>query len=248
MRLKPALAALLAALVCALPASAAAPSFANWAAVVVAGDWHAHSGAPSEVFDNARRDVSADLIRMGFSPGNVVQFSVRPARYPDAAPRNSDGQTIATALWDLSNRTDGGCLAYFTSHGSTDGIVMGDDTLAPGRMNQMITNACGDRPTVVIVAACFSGVFVPVLAAPNRMVLTAARPDRTSFGCGEQDRYTFFDTCMLQDLPGSGDFPDLARNVIGCVAAREKKDGIRYPSEPQLSIGADVAATLPRWR
>jgi hypothetical protein len=246
--MKPALAALLAALICALPASGAAPSFANWAAVVVAGDWHAHSGAPSEVFDNARRDVSADLLRMGFSPGNVVQFSVRPSRYPDAAPRSSDGQTIATTLWDLSNRTDGGCLAYFTSHGSTEGIVMGEGTLPPSRMNQMITNACGDRPTVVIVAACFSGVFVPVLAAPNRMVLTAARPDRTSFGCGEQDRYTFFDTCMLQDLPDSGDFPDLARNVIGCVAAREKKDGIKYPSEPQLSIGTDVAALLPRWR
>ena len=241
-------AALFVALISAPPALAAAPSFSNWAAVVVAGDWHAHSGAPSEVFDNARRDIAADLLRIGFSPNNVVQFSVRPAHYPDTVPRNSDGQTIATTLWDLSNRTDGGCLAYFTSHGSTEGIVMGEDTLAPSRMNQMITNACGDRPTVVIVAACFSGVFVPDLSAPNRMVLTAARPDRTSFGCGEQDRYTFFDTCMLSSLPGSGDFPDLARNVIGCVAAREKKDGIRYPSEPQLSIGSGVAALLPRWR
>jgi hypothetical protein len=248
MRLRLILAALLTELALAAPLYGATSSFANWAAVVVAGDWHAHSGAPSEVFDNARRDISADLVRMGFSPDNVVQFSVRPSRYPDVAPRSSDGQTIATTLWDLSNRTDGGCLVYFTSHGSTDGIVMGEDTLPPNRMNQMITNACGDRPTVVIVAACFSGVFVPVLAAPNRMVLTAARPDRTSFGCGEQDRYTFFDTCMLQDLPGSGDFPDLAHNVMGCVAAREKKDGIKYPSEPQLSMGADVAPLLPRWR
>jgi len=248
MRLKLVFAALFAVLMSATTALAAAPSFANWAAIVVAGDWHAHSGAPSEVFDNARRDIAADLVRIGFSPANVVQFSVRPARYPDTEPRNSDGQTISTTLWDLSNRTDGGCLAYFTSHGSTDGIVMGEGVLPPGRMNQLITNACGDRPTVVIVAACFSGVFVPALAAPNRMVLTAARPDRTSFGCGEQDRYTFFDTCMLQSLPSSGDFPDLARNVIGCVAARERKDGIKYPSEPQLSMGADVAALFPRWR
>src|SRR5215471_17963124 len=82
----------------------------DWAAVVVAGDWHAHSGAPSEVFDNARRDIAADLVRIGFSTANVVQFSVRPARYPEVEPRNSDGQTIGTTLWDLSNRTDGGCL------------------------------------------------------------------------------------------------------------------------------------------
>ena len=118
---------ILAAVVLALCASQAAAEgpFSDWAGVVVAGDWHAHSGAPSEVFDNARRDVAADLVRIGFSPANVVQFSVRPARYPDTEPRNSDGQTISTTLWDLSNRTDGGCLAYFTSHGSTDGIVMG---------------------------------------------------------------------------------------------------------------------------
>ena len=37
----------------------AAGPFADWAAVVVAGDFHAHSGADSEAFDNARRDVSA---------------------------------------------------------------------------------------------------------------------------------------------------------------------------------------------
>ncbi len=238
-------AALAAVLFSLSPALAAGP-FGDWAAIVVAGDWHAHSGAPSEVFDNARRDIATDLARIGFPPANIVQFSVRPERYPDTTPRRADGQTIATALWDLSNRTSGGCLAYFTSHGSTDGIVMGEGVLPPDRMNRMISNACGDRPTVVIVAACFSGVFVPALAAPNRMVLTAARPDRTSFGCGEQDRYTFFDTCMLQSLPNAGDFPDLAKQVIGCVAAREKKDGIRYPSEPQLSIGASVQ--LPQWK
>ena len=40
------------------PALAASP-FSDWAAVVIAGDWHAHSGGPTEAFDNARRDVAA---------------------------------------------------------------------------------------------------------------------------------------------------------------------------------------------
>lgn len=226
----------------------AANTFANWAAIVVAADFHAHSGADSEVFDNARRDVSADLVRLGFSPDNILQFSVRPERYPAQQPRHADAQTIATSLWDLSNRTDGGCLAYFTSHGNTDGIALGDDILSPKKMDQLISNACGNRPTVVIVSACFSGVFVPVLAAPTRMIMTAARPDRTSFGCGEMFRYTFFDDCMLQTLPASGDFPDLAKNVSTCVAGKEKKEKIQYPSEPQVSIGANLTAQLPRWK
>ena len=247
MRTRIAIAAL-AAVIGLVSPSVAASGFSDWAAIVVAADYRAHSGADSEVFDNARRDISAELVHLGFSSGNVMQFSVRPERYPADQPRHSDGQTIATSLWDLSNRTSGGCFAYFTSHGNTDGISLGDDVLSPKKMNQIISNACGDRPTVVIVSACFSGVFVPVLAAPNRMVFTAARPDRTSFGCGETFRYTFFDDCMVQDLPASGDFPDLTKNVTACVSAKEKKEKIRYPSDPQVSIGASVAALLPKWK
>src|SRR5690348_14740046 len=192
-------------------ASAADAGTSDWAAIVVAGDWHAHSGAPSEVFDNARRDITHTLVQIGFRPANIAQFSMRPDRYLDTNPAHSDPRTIATALWDLSNRTTGGCLAYFTSHGSPDGIAMDDDIFSPERMAQIVGNACGIRPTVVVVSACFSGVFVPVLAAPNRLVLTAARGDRTSFGCGETDKYTFFDSCVMQSLKPSGDFLDLAR-------------------------------------
>ena len=230
----------------ALPAHA--NGYATWAAIVVAGDWHAHSGAPSEVFDNARRDIAADLMKIGFDPANIEQFSVNPDKYPDAHVQHSDSQTIANALWDLSNRTNGGCLAYFTSHGSPDGVVMDDKIFSPDSMQQILSNACGDRPTVVIVSACFSGVFVPALSGPERLVLTAARPDRTSFGCGESDKYTFFDTCFLSDLPANSDFPDLAHSVQSCVAQREQKEKVVYPSEPQLSIGADVPARLPKWR
>src|SRR5689334_10144148 len=107
-----------------LSARAAGAGTSDWAAIVVAGDWHAHSGAPSEVFDNARRDITHTLVQIGFRPANIAQFSMRPDRYLDTNPAHSDPRTIATALWDLSNRTTGGCLAYFTSHGSPDGIAM----------------------------------------------------------------------------------------------------------------------------
>jgi len=228
-------------------ASEAAGGFSDWAVIVVAGDWHAETGAPSEIFDNARHDVSAALVGIGFSPQNIVQFSVRPERYPADAPRASTAKQIAQGLWDLSNHAQGGCLAYFTSHGSPDGILLGDKLLSPRQMAHIIDNACGGKPTVVIVSACFSGVFVPALKAPERIVLTAARADRASFGCGEEDRYNYFDTCALQWLMKAGDFPDFGKDVIACIRAREKKEQATPPSRPQLYVGTK-ADIIPRWR
>ncbi len=67
--------------------------------------------------------------------------------------------------------------------------------------------------------------------------MTAARPDRTSFGCGQADRYTFFDECFLQSIGTSHNFPDLAAAVRSCVATREVKEKATPPSEPQVFIG-----------
>src|SRR5579863_8692227 len=50
--------------------------FSHWAVVLVAGDYRAHSGAPSKVFDNARHDLVTAFANIGFSKANMVQFSV----------------------------------------------------------------------------------------------------------------------------------------------------------------------------
>jgi len=221
-------------------------TFADWGAIVVAGDYHAHDGSPSEIFDNARRDVTTELLSMGFSRANIVEFSQRPSRYPEH-PLMGDAQTIANSLWDLSNRTSAGCLIYMTSHGAPEGMILGDGVLDPDKLNGMVTNACGGRPTVVIISACFSGVFVPVLKGPDRMVMTAARPDRTSFGCGSDVREPYFDDCFVHQVPASHDLPDLAGLTRACVAQMEKKTGMAPPSDPQISIGAGIATELPDW-
>lgn len=231
---------------CAAPARAA-NGFAGWAAVVVAGDWHSHSGAPSEVFDNARRDVAAGFERLGVAPANLLEFSARPGHENNPNLQQADAQTIGNALWDLTDRTSKGCLVYFSSHGSPDGIVLGTKILSPNVLDAMLDNSCARRPTVVILSACFSGTFVPALKAPNRFILTAARRDRTSFGCGDNNKYPFFDACVLESLPRSAGFPGLAKDVEACVARKEKLAHLAPPSDPQLFIGKTVLDALPRW-
>lgn len=227
------------------PASTATRGvFGDWAAIVVAGDFHAANGGPTEAFDNARRDVAKELARIGFEPTNVRQFSVRPTLYKDK-PLKSEPRAIYETLGELSGKAPGGCLIYFTSHGAPQGVLVDQQILTPRILGRILDETCGPRPTVVIMSACFSGVFVPALAQPNRMILTAARPDRTSFGCGQDNKYPYFDDCMLQSTGQAKDFPTLAATIRQCVAAREIKEGMNPPSEPQVWIGPELRPMLP---
>ncbi len=222
--------------------------FADWGAIVVSGDFHAGGRGKTEAFDNARRDVSSELVRLGFNPANVLQFSARPSRYPGEHPAASDPATIESWLTDLTGRTGAGCLLYFTSHVKFGGLILGDNFLKPTQLAGIVDATCGKRPTIVIVSACYSGIFIEDLAAPNRLIFTASRPDRVSFGCGQDNKYPYFDTCVLTALPSSSDFLELAQSVRACVSGMEARRSEPFPSEPQLSVGAQIAAALPPLR
>lgn len=222
--------------------SASAQSrFANWGAAVVAADWRTSAGDPIQAFDNARRDLTDAFLKAGFSRDHLVDYSLRPdLAEPVTADQVLEGVGGAMA----AGRT--GCFLYFTSHGSPQGIVFGPSGMvSPQQMNQLIGQWCGERPTVVVVSACYSGVFIPVLAASNRMIITAARRDRSSFGCSEDATYPYFDGCILESLPQSRHFVQLANLAKACVARRETEEGLRPASEPQVSIGADMQMLLP---
>src|SRR5438477_9966130 len=229
-------------------APASAGPFDSWAALVVAGDARAHSGAPSEVFDNARRDLVTALKQMGFAENHIQQFSARPELDPTTKPLRSDAEQIYVNFKKLSQQATGGCFIYFTSHGAPLGIVVGNALVPIRTVADIIDETCSNRPTVIVISACFSGMFIPVMHADNRMIFTAARPDRTSFGCGEANQYTFFDQCVLESLPMSPDFAALAATTKNCVAAREKVEGADPPSDRQLYVGSAIAPLLETYK
>ena len=242
MRLALAAVVALLALAVRAPAWSAGP-FSDWAAVVVAGDWRASGGGETQAFENARRDVAQALIGAGFAPQNLRTLSLSEGA-PEAD--RTTRRNLVDALRETANRGKGGCLFYITSHGSPAGAVLGrEGLLAPRVLDNLLEQTCANRPTVIFVSACYSGVYVPALAAPNRYVLTAARPDRSSFGCGVSDRYPFFDACVLESWPQARDFLALGRAVQSCVARREQEMNLSPPSEPQLSAGARIRALLP---
>lgn len=218
--------------------------FAGWTSAIIAADWRDGANHPIEAFDNARRDLVKGFLAAGFSRANMVDYSLRPdVPEPVSASAVLDGINAAAA------RGTSGCLLYFTSHGAPDAMVFGvAPRMTPDIMANIVRTACGTRPTVVVVSACFSGIFINALAAPNRMVLTAASRERTSFGCGADETYPWFDGCIIETLPTATDFLALAAGARACVARKEVERGVSPASEPQLFVGAEMQLRLPTLR
>ncbi len=218
--------------------------FDGWASAIVAADWRTTAGEPIQAFDNARRDLTAAFLAAGFNRADMVDVTLRP----DAQPVTTAQEAIYR-IGEATARAQRGCMIYITSHGVPQTIVFGPDVrLTPPTLAGLLRSWCGERPTIVVLSACFSGSFIDALAAPNRMILTAARRDRASFGCSEDSTYPYFDGCVIQELPKASDFIALGNAVGACVRDREDAEDLTPASEPQVFIGADMQLLAPTLR
>ncbi len=213
------------AILLAAPATAEAPL--RYRAVLVAAD------GSLPVFDNAVRRLAHDI-----GPRAVVR--VLSARGAGASLE----ETLA-AIASLHPAAGEGCLVYVTSHGARDaGLVFdeGDDALSPADLAAALGRGCGAAPTVVVLSGCYSGIYArPPVAGRDRIVITAARADRPSFGCGAGDVYTVFDLCLLTAIEAGGTWRAAFTATRGCVSAEEAREQER-PSEPQARFGAEAEA------
>jgi len=115
--------------------------------------------------------------------------------------------------------------------------------LPPSGLDRLLSGPCSDRPTVVITSGCFSGVYADsgAMRTANRVILTAARRDRSSFGCNASLRFTLFDDCILQAIDRGLPWRTVMDRARACVAQHEQEADDHPPSEPQLFIGQSVA-------
>lgn len=228
----------------ARPAMAQGGDFSDWAAVVVSGDYRAGNGVPIEAFDNARRDVIKTLAGVGFAERNIKEFSVSPNAGKRGEPPLATPDAIDRGLFQLRGGARTGCLLYFTSHGTPKAMVLGKGLLTPESLWRIVNLNCGQRPTIVVVSACYSGIFdSPEADNENRMLLTAASKDRTSFGCGANFKYPYFDQCFIESAEITRNFVDLADRTRGCISVLEMK-GKLQPSLPQLRVGPKIGPLL----
>lgn len=144
-------------------------------------------------------------------------------------------------------------LFFVTSHGSEAhelSMHMPPIALNDVRPDDLATalDEAGIEWRVLVVSACYSGGFIAPLQGPKTLVITAARADRTSFGCGAHSNITYFgEAYFAEALNRTDSFTDafaLARKTVG---ERERGEDFE-PSRPQIAVGEGIEAKLAQWR
>ena len=140
-------------------------------------------------------------------------------------------------------------VLYVTSHGSDDGSVAVSQAGMP--FNDLYVDdlkealdASGIEWRIQIVSACYSGTIIEPLRNDHTIIFTAARADRTSFGCSDERELTYFGEALFREaLPTSASLLDAFARTQKIIAGREKSEGLKA-SQPQLYVGERMRGKL----
>lgn len=165
------------------------------------------------------------------------------------ATRTSIARALET-LGQRMNRNEDVLFLFMTSHGTEGGLFelshqpLQIDSVTPEWLRAALDKA-GIHWKVVVISSCYSGAYIPALKAPDALVITAAAADRTSFGCTDDADFTYFGRALFDEsLRQEASLLDAFESARAAIAVREKEEGFQ-PSEPQMSLGEDIARVLP---
>jgi tetratricopeptide (TPR) repeat protein len=157
---------------------------------------------------------------------------------------------IAATLQSASKAMDAQNDILFlilTSHGAQAGLEVKagtrDETLSPLNLVTVL-NDTHVQHRVVIISACYSGVFIRPLADPDTLIITAADADHTSFGCKNGNDWTYFgDAFFNTALRRTSNLRDAFVLASSLVRKRERQRGLT-PSNPQMAGGENIEHLL----
>jgi hypothetical protein len=207
-----------------------------------------------DVFRNEAEYVDALVSKRFASPGHTLVLENNPTTLstrPLASWTNLEGAIDGLAR--VMDPREDILVVYVATHGGSDHSLLVD--MDPIPLDQLDADGLAEilsrhafRWKVVVVNACYSGGFVPKLSGAGTLVMTSARTDRTSFGCGVDSDITYFGRAWLVDgLNATPDFVEAFGKAKTEIAAWEKKDSLQA-SEPQIAVGEGIEDKLAAWR
>jgi peptidase C13-like protein len=148
----------------------------------------------------------------------------------------------------LMNKDDDILLLFMTSHGSADGFALlmeGVDrsTLRPDELASVLDDE-GIKNRIVIVSACYSGIFLKPLMSDNAIVLTASDENSSSFGCSNERDWTYFGDALFNHALHPGATLQQAFDQAKQMIAGLEAEGKLPASNPQAWFGSALVEKL----
>ena len=199
---------------------------------------------PQSVFESEARGAARILeAQLGSKGRTIVRFNTK--RRADATPPSM--LAAARAAGQALDPAEDIVVLVLTSHGAPEGLGVvtrrAQGIMTPDDVRTLL-DAARAQHRIVIVSACYSGVFAKALADERTLVITAAAADRPSFGCRDGATWTYFgDAFFNRAMRGETRLDAAFEKARGFVTAREKREGFD-PSNPQMAGGSQVLERL----
>jgi hypothetical protein len=139
---------------------------------------------------------------------------------------------------------------FITSHGSETHFLAVDfwplrmNDINPETLRQALDEAA-IRWRLLMISACYSGGFIEPLKTPTTLIATAAAADRSSFGCSNENQFTWFGKAVLEEqLEQTRSFTEAFERARQRIAGWEAEKELAS-SNPQLWVGEAMAQKLP---
>jgi hypothetical protein len=152
---------------------------------------------------------------------------------------------------EAMNADEDALFLFLSAHGDREHRLSASQpplelaALTPTALARILQDS-GIKWRVIVVSACYSGGYVEPLRDDNTVVIAAAAPDRTSFGCEAGREFTYFGQAYFRDaLAQTRSFTRAFEIAKELVAKQEAAEGLQ-PSLPQMWVGPGIAERLKK--
>ena len=175
---------------------------------------------------------------------------------PQGSPPN-----LAVALAAVAgkmNPKEDVLILFATTHGDpVAGLAYRDGDngmgmIAPKRLAALL-DGLGFERRMILLSACFAGIFIPNLTNEDSVIVTAASSKRSSFGCEPGNDWTFFGDALINNALRKNQPFDKATDEAVALVGEWESELKLVPSRPQVFVGdkanlwlAPLEAKMPK--
>lgn len=204
------------------------------------------------VFGREAREAARVLSRRYDAQGRTLLLAGTDGTADSSQPMGSPASfSVALArIAEVMDPAEDVLVLYTTSHGAPFGLYYNDGdqgygAVSPTRLWSQLSSL-GIRNRLIVISACYSGIFVPMLSSDTSAIVTASSAERSSFGCQADSDWTFFGDALINNALRKPVPLATAVTEARTLIAGWEASGKLTPSEPQVAIGAGAAAWLAK--